>query len=148
MIENLDRFKFRFWDIERKIMLYPKIDKYSISYQINDTQSVDLSFMFSRPNSYIPMQSAVIKDRDYKLIYESDILGLLATKARGYSCKEGTRLTQTVIFGKYILRNDSLYNFTGMYCSSTPSMQYFLDQGAIVIGNIYENTELLEVKND
>lgn len=125
-----DRFMFRAWNKEAKTMHYsaeetyngifgkPKIEHTSFSGLLND-------------NQYIVMQSTGLKDRNGKLIYEGDLL-----KTRfGLILKVYWRELSAMFWLETL---DGVIPFT-FYAKQQ------LDGDLMkVIGNIYENKELLK----
>lgn len=113
-----DRFRFRFWDKETKTM--QKFPKVELRYRIT------LDKIFSN-DKVIFMQCTGLKDKNGNLIYEGDIVKF-----------------KTELFGKpkqiiwdechYILKD------TFIILCDMEIKQFGLE----VIGNIYENPELLE----
>ena len=96
--------------------------------------SIIQSYILFTPNpvkvvydeDYIVMQCTGLKDKNGKLIYEGDILN--------YSCLPGYSDIYTCTF------NNGSFLIGGLLISNTHLKSE-------VIGNIYENPELLEVSN-
>ena len=88
-------------------------------------------------------QYTSLKDRYREEIFEGDILGLMSTRKAGYS-KSGIIVKRLVSFGEFYARDNTLYRYTGFHLEEG-SITYFIEQGAVVIGNIHDNPELLEV---
>jgi uncharacterized phage protein (TIGR01671 family) len=122
-----DRFKFRLWDKEKKFMITE--DKYDETYKIYGDEEVyycleyGLTDPFCCYENFIVMQSTSLKDKNCKLIYEGDIV------------KIHNNVTAKIIFDK------GCFSFTdGVYNQAC----YWKKDTLEVIGNIYENPELLE----
>lgn len=127
-----DRFKFRVWDKENKCMHYPsrysnfnivngvivKIDSYLTGNGVYRGKGVAYEF-----DDAVIMQSTGLKDKNGKLIYEGDIIENLIIKA------------------KYIV----VFSNAKFMLKSTISESYLSPDTNFneVIGNIYENKELI-----
>lgn len=119
-----DRFKFRVWNKENKKL-------YDWDF-LEKTKGENTFFwvMHQAQNDCkhnILMQCTGLKDKNGKLIYEGDIVN--------YSCLPG----YSDIYACTFNRGDFLIG--GLLISNTHLKSE-------VIGNIYENPELLEVNND
>lgn len=123
-----DRFKFRFWDKEKNVMIYSKNGYYK-----GDCFNLPLADMFIN-SRFISMQCTGLKDKNKKLIYEGDIIkipddyatyGQFACEKREVYWNEGFRLKP-----KWDTRA------RGNWLEDTKDLE--------VIGNIYENADLLQ----
>ena len=148
----IDRFKFRVWDNIHKRYIYCDFAGYcSVDYSGNGEKRI--VFMPSgveqikngRPLLYAKEDEAKIeqctglKDKNGKLIYEGDIVLKSDVNAIGYS---RTRVC------KVHWHNDWLsWAITTQY-GDTYELSEFEPQQYEIIGNIHENTDLLEVNND
>lgn len=147
-----DRFKFRIWEKETKTMIeldavgYSSFDPFAkgISRLILILSGLDNTFHYNKQCLYDndkfsePMQCTGLKDKNGKLIFEGDVIEL---EERVY--KKLYKVYFQVIFenGSYYLKADFTTHsgFLQFRC-------YFLSEYAEeieVIGNIYENPELL-----
>ena len=129
-----DRFKFRFWDKETKTMQKsPKIE-------LRQGMTLDTIFDDDR---VIFMQCTGLKDKNSKLIYEGDIV----QTTFGDNSK--------IIFYVIWSNENALFNGkiikkgkTNAFCINEDYLYYLLangiDEKTEVIGNIYENPELLK----
>lgn len=132
-----DRFKFRFFDKVSKEMCYPTEYNGKAEYL---ERRYDLADMF-RFKGLIPMQSTGLKDKNGKLIYEGDILK--------YTDCEGKETIGSLEVDRF-----NLLTFTNMvncdFCEDWADVVkavFFTGNFTIeVIGNIYENKELLGVE--
>ena len=106
--------RFRAWD---------KLDKKFVKYI---TMTVEGLLGVSRPESYELMQYTGLKDKNGKEIYESDIV-----KVFNGVCKVIYSNDICCYEGKSILGSRALYGYAQE------------KEGIEVIGNIYENPELL-----
>lgn len=131
--------KFRAWDEERKRMLYFEPLKvtwfYEDDYRIDAYEAegtvigrggmVHDDYSASSPQSII-MQYTGLKDKNGKEIYEGDII-LFSNNRRHIKFDRGSF---TMYYGD---------------CRMSPLSDYVVENRVEVIGNIYENPELLEV---
>lgn len=130
------RFKFRVWLKYSEKMIY--IDKkegdnlYSFLENVNDRQII--------------MQCTGLKDKNGKLIYEGDIL---QSEEYPFKDEKGYNYAAEVLwddasatFYYYTFRISN--NVVGCSTGNTGELNEYEDWK--VIGNIYENKELLEVK--
>ena len=135
--------KFRAWDNNRKLMIdeVVVIDLYHeyIGY-LYPSKIVQGEIVSRLPiNDVIIMQSTGLFDKNGKEIFEGDIVAtdlerpyLIVEKHRSYflyNCNDG---------------DDDYYDFMLPLYSYQDSQDYFAE----VIGNIYENPELLEVEDE
>lgn len=144
------RFKFRVWDKEgNKMFTPPRHFNYCI---VNGTIVCVESFcqysgfyqkrIIKEFNDAILMQCTGLKDKNGKLIYEGDILYNLFSNYK-----------YVVNFGKFTLNYTKPFsvNITGFYITYKENIKNEIDSLQMldlnnieVIGNIYENPELLE----
>lgn len=116
-------FKFRAWDKINQRMTSTNI---SIDFINNMCHLFDEEFKGNPSfiNEFIPLQYSGLKDKNGKEIYEGDIL--MAPYMNGKPCK--------VIYSEELAKftMDGRFNFT------------VIDKNLEIIGNIYENKELLD----
>lgn len=121
-----DRYKYRVWDKNLKVM-YPVWSLTPYGAVVDDLNIAKREISF---NDCDVMQCTGLKDKNGKLIYEGDIVLSLATKSHtGVVCWDKEK-AYFKINGKGIAYN---------------ALQTLHSENAFeVIGNIYENPELLE----
>lgn len=126
-----DRFKFRFFDKKKQKMMYENSNFSDYCkdewWGYEEQMALEALDVFDNPEHYILMQCTGLKDKNDKLIYEGDILN--------YSCLPGYLDIYTCTFNK------GNFLIGGLLISNTHLKSE-------IIGNIYENPELLEVNND
>lgn len=113
-----ERFKFRFWDKQTKLMV-----------DCAKCSMIELPKVFNDDNRFIKMQSTGLKDKNGKLIYEGDILHI-----NNFNCNV------------FVIWNKDLAGFELKKCWCTyesVNIQYGFNDREI-IGNIYKNKDLLE----
>lgn len=135
-------YKFRAWDKKYKAMYY-NIQYYSDYSNLPSYENVDYNsklthikeildignfYEFLENENFIVMQYTGLKDKNGKDVYEGDVLTICNGSINGYKLLEKNR---GVIF------KDGSFNIPIFDFDST---HYFE-----VIGNIYDNPELLEV---
>lgn len=126
-----DRFKFRFWDKkEKEYFTCGNIDHKSGIFKTYPYRTYNWCF---EHKNIIAEQCTGLKDKNSKLIYEGDIVKL--SSDRSVLCPVVWDNEETGFCVKY---KKELYRFN-------PYKKYHLLE---VIGNIHENADLLEVKND
>lgn len=141
-----DRFKFKIWDKTNKIMHYNDFVVTSTGYIAPIIEDIDAEMTIDAADTEfekdkILMQCTGKKDCNSKLIFEGDIVQLEA--------KNGMKFNYIVRFKNYqfILeytngkhKGQKARDFYRQYAS--PEKLY--KHGYMVIGNIYENKELLD----
>lgn len=133
-----DRFKFRFWDIEESVMLpWDCICQTAFNctrQEGNEIQKYGLMYRaFTTPLKYTPLQCTGLKDKNGKLIYEGDVVTYEWLTPLGKVWRND---------GKYIVE------WSDGFCLLSNIARYDVEHGTKrnveIIGNIYENPELLE----
>jgi len=123
-----DRFKFRVWDKEINEMLYPIGDEEGIEFDGNgDFIGIDKVGCWNGALNCELMQSVGFKDEQDNLIYEGDYVLNTISNAVGLVEWSDDRAGFIIVY-KYF--NDDFDSYFGTELK--------------IIGNIYENKELLE----
>ena len=118
------KIKFRVWDKERKVMVYSsKEDKSNWEAWGNPLEVVN-NTIESMTEEYEWLQYTGLKDKNEKEIYEGDIVKFFEYKV----------INKIVLPEEIVIINDIRVG-----CDTLRPSQYME-----VIGNIYENPELLE----
>ena len=122
-----DRFEMRWWDTKEKRMIPWHIyERPGYCSSLNERD-----FLYSQ--RYINMQCTGLKDKNGKLLYEGDIILFNST-----TVKKGK-------FAKKIIRRADY----PMFNADNDPLIDISDQKAVeIIGNIYENPELLNHNDD
>ena len=125
--------KFRAWDKKLKKM-------FEVSYIDFDTKliglNIDLEIIIFDFEDIILMQSTGLKDKNGKEIFEGDILG--------FETNEGILNVNVFWDSKYALFmfESKIHNEEELLAELVGNNTYPFE----IVGNIYENPELLEVK--
>lgn len=136
-----DRFKFKFWDTKEKVMIdWECVCQTAFNHLHkagNELQRYGLMYnLFTNNLRYIPLQCTDLKDKNGKLIYEGDIVkipddydnfGLMAGEAREVYFKSG---------GFRLKPWKSPRDCRGHWLEDEDLVE--------IIGNVYQNPELLE----
>jgi uncharacterized phage protein (TIGR01671 family) len=126
--------KFRAWDIQVKIMRSHENFNDMFSY----SESSELDYWLNNPNHIIVMQYTGLKDKNGKEIYEGDII---LTRYIDGNSSAPLIVIYSVPHAAFVIESrDSV-------------LRYFVYDGRVglqyeVIGNIYENPELLGEKHE
>lgn len=154
--------KFRAWDKEGNRMILPKY-LYSIDLlteQITERTKRNYTFsLHSIPFDEIElMQSTGLKDKNKKEIFEGDILkfndewndycyeGYVEGSTEGINYVAIEKETTCFVFGKTKISDSSLFYLTKDENLSFEELITEKEFEFEIIGNIYENPELLEVE--
>lgn len=151
-----DRFKFRIFDKEqKKIVTTPRHFNFGIvngTVVLLESCPTVAGFYNKRIakeyDDVILMQCTGLKDKNGKLIYEGDILDLYVSSKKLYRYQVKYEIgsfmlvSQDEIFDFKNVWNDNVYPLSQLY------FEYQNEENCIdqceVVGNIYENPELLE----
>ena len=149
-----NRFKFRVWHEILKQMHYNDFIVTATGHTAKLYQENDYMMKFNQydlefDKQCVLMQSTGKKDKNGKLIYEGDLLKPLGEDDERV---EVVWNEVKVRFGLMIQWTDCCY-WNGLYEETKTGRDYYeLDdyyaEDFEVIGNVYENPELLEVEND
>ena len=131
-----DRFKFRVWympEYDKPRMIYGAEKTYDFMYGEPEIICADCFGSLLDSKEYILMQSTGLKDKNGKLIYEGDIVKTetQAGKIINYGIIGFDKEKVSFLMTANLQSRDYQYSF------------WYLDS-LEVIGNIYENKELLE----
>lgn len=127
-----DRFRFRAWNKEEKIMHYDAEDTYD---DLGGKPYIEKSSFGSllEDDRYIVEQCTGLKDKNGKLIFDGDIIEL--TRSRNYGwVRRGAKLEVTW----------NTFNCCGFGFGSFGNLTEKCASNCIVVGNIHENPELLK----
>ena len=124
-----------------------------LTYDGSDYQIVDSEYG-SCKRTVIPEtigQCTTLTDKNGKLIYEGDVLHVKTGK--GWSCPVGTDVYYKIVFTEFNKENATWTQYIGFMAKGLGDVHGLYSiknivrsEGAEVIGNIYDNPELLEVE--
>ena len=119
-------FKIRAWDKERKIMYYPR----SLGFVDGELEFIDRNNEklneFGNPSDVVLMCFTGLKDKNGKEIYEGDII----KSNDGMVCE--------------IVYEEEWCRFVCVYKNGAVGhMPFIIEEDGNVIGNVFENLELL-----
>ena len=149
-----DRFKFRVWDKEYKNMFYPEEEYDYIEIDANGGLCGYVSDgLWVGGLNCILIQCTGLKDKKGTLIYEGDIVRLIAdTFTTTYVVKFGDFAMFSLDFqSKYEKGSTAVYGWYLDGMKYPIPLSISLDTSGLkldVIGNKYENPELLSVRNE
>lgn len=145
-----DRFKWRIFEYETKEMTeldavgYSSFDPFAegksrlimIPSGLGNSFHYDKQCLYDNDKFSEPMQRTGLKDKNGKLIYEGDIL-----KAYFVNSDTGKTCFEYVPVG---YDEEKLAFYTGKKFRALFAEGYFIPEEYEIVGNIYENPELLE----
>jgi uncharacterized phage protein (TIGR01671 family) len=140
--------KFRAYSVKENIMYYPDEDK-NVEWTIDDDTGfiaplINLeNGMWGMIEKYVLMQSTGLKDKNGVEIFEGDILKIIEVTNEGISEYITDVIWEDCSFVFKSEGVDYYDTFLGAF-SGDPNTTYPLFE-LLVIGNVYENPELLEV---
>lgn len=142
--------KFRAWNKEKNIMVYEDEDgssEYFDGVCLSDIQMVNSIFKTDF-NQYEWMQYTGLKDKNGKEIYEGDIVKQTYHKVIEFGDEiesfEGCHVGKVVIVSSGVCLKNPLNYDTDTGKTKTKGYKNIASYRCEVIGNIYENPELLE----
>jgi uncharacterized phage protein (TIGR01671 family) len=139
------QFKFRAWNRDAKVMRY---DIGLLPSNSNISIAHEESGWFWNPSKHEVMQSTGLKDKNGKEIYEGDIVEFDISER---ICRDSEIIRAKVSFSMCEFNLKAISKFdtdnVGDYNHSCGGNGLW-SNGIKVIGNIFENPELLEEKND
>ena len=150
-----DRFKFRIWDKTGKKFLpldyrtentdsWISIDNTGV-YLVERDNARDVAFFTDITEDVIILQCTGLKDKNDKLIYEGDIVEY---SCPAEYCSDGLHKCQECYDNEIgIVSYDeelALYEYRSEICQCPLTDNINTEDDLEIIGNIYENPELLE----
>lgn len=153
-----DRFKFRAWnklsdEMRDVISLNINYEFPDCSNVILETNTFDNIKTHNNPitcanglNNVVLMQCTGLKDKNGKLIYEGDIVKYAEFDWTDFSFKDWETEIAQVVWGNTYDNYYPAFDLKDTDFDGTNSFAYLFNEGWTieVIGNIYENPELLE----
>lgn len=154
-----DRYKFKIWDKTKKKFLpldyktentdsWISIDNTGV-YLVERDNARDVAFFTDITEDVIILQCTGLSDKNGKEIYDGDILNLYVSSKKLYRYQVKYEIgsfmlvSQDEIFDFKNVWNDNVYPLSQLY------FEYQNEENCIdqceVVGNIYENPELLEI---
>jgi len=136
--------KFRAWDRATNSMV-------TESWKLFLNGCVSIQDTWATSDVHL-MQFTGLKDKNGKEIFEGDILAHMSTRRAGYE-KDGDTIYKKIVFGRSNPQCNSVTDYMGFWAVSLGdddlscggSIGYQTKSlGAVVIGNIHENPELLQ----
>ena len=133
-----DRFKFRIWHLNDNSMN----NLGTISFKDGQVGYVDYDGDFDRWDNVVIMQCTGLKDNKEKLIYEGDIIKDYLNDKREvrYIQDQCTYFLKDINESELEFVNDNV----NTYCECQATLTSGISDGYEIIGNIYENPELLK----
>jgi uncharacterized phage protein (TIGR01671 family) len=138
-----DRFKFRYFDKSEKFMYNVILFDVKGNYaQVDYFHDKEIPLEEVKLSDGILMQSTGLKDKNVTLIYEGDILKCKENIiwVIQYGHRDENYFWQCAVLSKEDIA-DGVEDFAYPFISQKDADEYEFD----IIGNIYQNTELLKI---
>jgi len=150
----MKEIKFRLWDKEKKKMVYPSYQSRALKNQARheclhlypdsscclfDTDKEDMIFLIQPDETDRIMQFTGLKDKKGKEIFEGDIVRFYPYELSKQRHKRGLLINGRIVFNnqaQFCIRYIDMFNPDG-------ETDYLFSKECEVIGNIYENPDLL-----
>lgn len=139
-----DRFKFRVWNKEQNRFHHSINCDISANGTLILSQGIEGKKYIIGDDNYVVQQCTGLKDKNGKLIYEGDVVNQIYEDNSTHKCE--------VIYNncsfqlKFIEEGKTNYINTPMYCYAINYLGHYTEKRLELIGNIYENKELLNDK--
>lgn len=141
-----DRFKFRVFISDKKNSKNSLTGMFKVHSLHTGTNKAIITSLYGncsiKLENNILMQCTGLKDKNGKLIYEGDIVNQIYEDETIYKCEVVYNNCSFQL--KHIEDKNKNYINTPMYCYAINYLGHYTEKRLEVIGNIYENKELLE----
>lgn len=149
----MDDIQFKFWDEEKKVMIpwdcVCQTAFNRLRTEGNEIQRYGLMYyLFTTPERFIPLQFTGKKDIKQKPIHRGDILRSddypFMSHGQDNYYAEVCWDDESASYFYYTFKNPKFNDVSGISTGNTGDLSEYAWE---IIGNIYENPELLEVTN-
>ena len=143
-----DRFKFRVWNKEQNRFHLDISCDITAHGTLILSQGIKGKEYITDDDNYVVQQCTGLKDKNGKLIYEGDIVKYAEFDWTDFSFKGWETETAQVVWGNTYDKYYPAFDLKDKDFDGTNAFAYLLNEGWMieVIGNIYENKELLNEK--